>query len=665
MKIHHGGFFTEPPGRTYTNGKHNYVDFIDVDLFSVIELNDMVKMLGYKGKGCKMFYHWRVPNSELDYGLQALGGDMDVLNLVGYANKIKLIDVYIEHDYTVLDTYLKSPFTSPQKVILEEIDVEETSALVKKTIKKPALNSSLVRMPFKKPGLKETRLPMLLLEDGPSENANVDGPPMNANVDGPSVPVDGDAPIFNEAASVNETSDACNSESFSGEYETSSETDDSQDSDYIQTDEEHEINEVDVDMEEFYKNVDTDAEWAGVRNDNASETVDLGVEEAYDLDDFDMPMYIESESETESVNGKNTNRRKRAMANLRKEEAHHSGSVGQSKESFFVGRQFGNKKEISAMVNEVAVATRRQLYTWKNDKQRVRVVCRGKCPVFTESTGPTKASGSNTSGPNDVGQGINKVGGLRIKVGGKKGSYIYEHITCPWTLHISNDNQGTWTVQTLNDSHDCLQTRDVKKCTNKFLSKDIEEVIKPNPEIPIKALKEQLQQKYQLNISTSKIKRAKGQAVMKVKGDFSEQYGGIRDYVLELQRSNEDTTVKLDLERDYNPNDTTRQFKRIYVCIGALKRGFKEGLRDLLGLDGCFMKGKYPGQLLTAVGIDANHGTYPLAYAIVEAENMSAWCWFLTCLGDDLDLGPMSNFTFITDRQKVNFLNSYLFIKCV
>ncbi|GJT44863.1 hypothetical protein Tco_0953578 [Tanacetum coccineum] len=55
--------------------------------------------------------------------------------------------------------------------------------------------------------------------------------------------------------------------------------------------------------------------------------------------------------------------------------------------------------------------------------------------------------------------------------------------------------------------------------------------------------------------------------------------------------------------------------------------GFKEGLRDLLGLDGCFMKGQYSGQLLTAVGIDANHE-------------------------DDLDLNPMSNFTFISNRQK-------------
>jgi hypothetical protein len=111
--------------------------------------------------------------------------------------------------------------------------------------------------------------------------------------------------------------------------------------------------------------------------------------------------------------------------------------------------------------------------------------------------------------------------------------------------------------------------------------------------------------------------------------------------------------VKIEVERFTDPATLERQFKRIYVCIGALKQGFKAGLKDLLRLDGCFMKGPYPGQLLTVVCVDPNHDIYPLAYALVEAETTSSWTWFLTCLGDDLDLGKNSNFTFISDRQKV------------
>nr|GEU32582.1 hypothetical protein [Tanacetum cinerariifolium] len=93
-------------------------------------------------------------------------------------------------------------------------------------------------------------------------------------------------------------------------------------------------------------------------------------------------------------------------------------------------------------------------------------------------------------------------------------------------------------------------------------------------------------------------------------------------------------------------------FQRIYVCLGALKLGFRACRRDLLGLDSAFMKGPFLVQVLVAVGLDSNNGIYLLAYALVEAESKSSWCWFLQCLGDDIDLHPNLNFTFIGNRQK-------------
>ena len=80
-----------------------------------------------------------------------------------------------------------------------------------------------------------------------------------------------------------------------------------------------------------------------------------------------------------------------------------------------------------------------------------------------------------------------------------------------------------------------------------------------------------------------------------------------------------------------------------------------------MGFDGAFMKGPFPGQVLTAVGLDSNNGIYPLAYAIVESENLNSWKWFLELVGDDIGIGPQSNFTFISDRQKVLLL----FCTCV
>lgn len=84
-----------------------------------------------------------------------------------------------------------------------------------------------------------------------------------------------------------------------------------------------------------------------------------------------------------------------------------------------------------------------------------------------------------------------------------------------------------------------------------------------------------------------------------------------------------------------------------------------------MGLDGAFMKGPFPGQVLTIVGLDSNNEIYPLAYAIVESENTVSWKWLLENLGDDLELGSNSNYTFISDGKKVNCSSSIDHLDCV
>ncbi|XP_076885850.1 uncharacterized protein LOC143535506 [Bidens hawaiensis] len=148
------------------------------------------------------------------------------------------------------------------------------------------------------------------------------------------------------------------------------------------------------------------------------------------------------------------------------------------------------------------------------------------------------------------------------------------------------------------------------------------------------------------------MRRAKTIALQRKDGDHTKQYTHLRSYIDELLKANPGSTIKLEVEPCANPNLKTRQFRRIYVCYASLVKGFKLLGRELLGLDGCFMKGKYPGQILTAVGTDGNNCLYPVAFAIVEAECTDSWKWFLDLLGDDLDLPHDANFAFISDRQK-------------
>nr|KAJ0225250.1 hypothetical protein LSAT_V11C100043770 [Lactuca sativa] len=74
-----------------------------------------------------------------------------------------------------------------------------------------------------------------------------------------------------------------------------------------------------------------------------------------------------------------------------------------------------------------------------------------------------------------------------------------------------------------------------------------------------------------------------------------------------------------------------KMIPEIKVCLeyGGDRRDLKKGLRDFLGFDGMFLKGPFPGQILTTIGHNSNNGNYLVAYAIVESENINSWTWFL------------------------------------
>ncbi|GKC68953.1 hypothetical protein Tco_1114836, partial [Tanacetum coccineum] len=79
--LNYAGFFTESPGKTYVNEDFSFFDCIDIDEFLIHELNDMVKKLGFNGKTI-MYYSFIKPDMNLDNGLYALGNDDDVRRMV-------------------------------------------------------------------------------------------------------------------------------------------------------------------------------------------------------------------------------------------------------------------------------------------------------------------------------------------------------------------------------------------------------------------------------------------------------------------------------------------------------------------------------------------------------------------------------------------------------
>ncbi|XP_016191556.1 uncharacterized protein LOC107632386 [Arachis ipaensis] len=154
---------------------------------------------------------------------------------------------------------------------------------------------------------------------------------------------------------------------------------------------------------------------------------------------------------------------------------------------------------------------------------------------------------------------------------------------------------------------------------------------------------------YNVIISDKMLYRGLKIAREKYVGNEKAQYGKLRDYLQELHRSNHGSTALLAVEPI---PQSPPLFDKLYVCLDACKKGFRAGCRPLIGLDGCFLKGYYGGQLLSAVAQDANNHFYVIAYAVVASETKESWKWFLDLLQNDLGPTAVEGWNFISDQQK-------------
>ncbi|KAL4555620.1 hypothetical protein LXL04_038244 [Taraxacum kok-saghyz] len=748
IKLYHGGEFTNFRDRKYIDGKVNYVDMVDIDEFSIHDLDAIMRGLRYAVPPY-IYYHFLVPNGDFQFGFRPLGNDADLLNLAQYVADHKLIRVYTEHGECTLLTYYMNP-NPVTKVTLQQLDEDDevgTAPVLEQVIETPSKTDALLVasgvnaiVPIS-PEYNKTRfwntekvlsscskrlimeefdigLYQQILEGDSVEHVGtsateqvVEEVVIEVVDDQVQQEVVADDHVLNEAVIeedevVNEAvieedevvNEAVNEEFVEQEHfedevhvteaqmddfnlqdymdfpderttgtgggddvelqggdevelqdgdndqDSQTDDDDSEDSDYW-VDEENLIPDIEVDMRDFHMSVDTDVEFME-RPLNPNRGVDdNGNTEDLDVIDNDAWDSVEEDSDLDK-------KRRAVLKDLGKEKVCSAGEV--HKVTFHIGQKYKDKKELKDKIQLHALESRRNVFFIKNDKHRLRAICKGIVAGGSTSD-VTKGVRSSPRNRKDVGGCTSVIFTKGSNKGKGKDKNVQEKDSpCPWVIQASRSTtEENWYIKTYVPKHTCLHTRKIRSATTSFLSKQIMDQVETNLTVPVRSLQSQLQKKYHVGFSIHKIFRAKCQAKKIVQGDYTKQYEVLRDYILELQSTNPDTTVKLDLVSEPNmANVTTRCFKRLYICLGAMKKGFRAGMRDFLGLDGAFMKGPFPGQILTAVSVDSNNGIYPLAYAIVESENMQSWKWFLDCLGDDLDLYTNSNFTFISDRQK-------------
>ncbi|GJU81809.1 hypothetical protein Tco_1284174 [Tanacetum coccineum] len=122
-----------------------------------------------------------------------------------------------------------------------------------------------------------------------------------------------------------------------------------------------------------------------------------------------------------------------------------------------------------------------------------------------------------------------------------------------------------------------------------------------------------------LDVSLGQCKRAKQCALFNHEGGLVDHYSKLWQYRQAIFNTNRGYTYVLEIE--VNDEDGKVYFSRFYVCFHGVKQGWLEGCRKIIGLDGCFLTHTCKGQLLTAMGRDANNQIFPIAWAVIGVEN--------------------------------------------
>jgi hypothetical protein len=236
---------------------------------------------------------------------------------------------------------------------------------------------------------------------------------------------------------------------------------------------------------------------------------------------------------------------------------------------------------------------------------------------------------------------------------------VFEH--CKWEIFCSHSAiTNSFQIKTFeNTTHICPGSLTNSQADRKWVIEKLELRLRQQPALSHSEAYYLMKEEYNLHLEDSMIYRALKQAKQNLEGSEIDQYAKLWDYCHELLSNNPGSTVKMStIPQQEGPPI----FHRLYICFDACKRGFKEGCRPMIGLDGCFLKGYFGGQL-TAVGRDANNHIFVIAYAVVDVENKDNWKWFLELLHEDLGDYNRHGWQFVSDMQKVYAtLFIYLFL---
>ncbi|XP_020877753.1 uncharacterized protein LOC110227560 [Arabidopsis lyrata subsp. lyrata] len=180
-----------------------------------------------------------------------------------------------------------------------------------------------------------------------------------------------------------------------------------------------------------------------------------------------------------------------------------------------------------------------------------------------------------------------------------------EGVRCEWQVYaaiLRKDNM--WKIRKFVDNHSCIPNGECEMFKMPHIARLFVDKIRDNPEFYMPAkIEELIKEQWKISVTRNQCQAARKKARQWIEKEYDEQFARLRDYAAEIFDSNPDSHVEVDCLTNEEGED---MFNRFYVCFDSLRKTWKESCRPLIGIDGCFLKNKVKGQLLVALGRDAN-----------------------------------------------------------
>ena len=154
----------------------------------------------------------------------------------------------------------------------------------------------------------------------------------------------------------------------------------------------------------------------------------------------------------------------------------------------------------------------------------------------------------------------------------------------------------------------CGRTFKHSQVTSTHVARKYLDDFSKNPDWAVSGVKHRVMQDVFVDLSINQVYKTKRKAREFILGDERLQYEKLKDYVEMIRVT--DVGSKVILQTGITKPNTQPKFKRIYVRYNAQKVGFLGGCRPLVGLNGCHLKGKFGGRILSATARDGNDNIF-------------------------------------------------------